>query len=147
MLSHASGFTLTAPCPWNVIPILFHVFLHPSHLISSLSGYGIPGGTFPPQNFESITLKISRLEIQLKSLMPFWLLILCLWPDFFFFFSFLFCLLYDYACSMWSFQVRGWIRTVASSLGHSHSNTTSKPHLRPMPQLEQSQAVNLHLLY
>ena len=34
-----------------------------------------------------------------------------------------------------SSQVRGWIGTAAADLRHSHSNTRSKPHLRPTPQL------------
>ena len=32
-------------------------------------------------------------------------------------------------------QARGLIRAVAASLHHSHSNTGSKPHLQPTPQL------------
>ena len=31
-------------------------------------------------------------------------------------------------------QARGWIRTVAAGLGHSHSNVASEPHLQPTPQ-------------
>ena len=34
-----------------------------------------------------------------------------------------------------SSQGRGQIRAAAAGLNHSHSNTGSKPHLRPMPQL------------
>ena len=48
----------------------------------------------------------------------------------------LFCLLFRvkpvaYVIS----QARGPIRTVATSLHHSHSNARSKPCLQPMPQL------------
>ena len=32
-------------------------------------------------------------------------------------------------------QARGQIRAVAAGLRHGHSNTGSKPHLRPIPQL------------
>ena len=32
-------------------------------------------------------------------------------------------------------QARGQIRAAAASLRHSHSNTGSEPHLRPMPHL------------
>ena len=35
---------------------------------------------------------------------------------------------------MWH-MARGWIRTVAAGLHHSHSNTGSKPHPQPTPQL------------
>ena len=32
-------------------------------------------------------------------------------------------------------QARGLIRAIAAGLHHSHSNTRSKPHLRPTPEL------------
>ena len=32
-------------------------------------------------------------------------------------------------------QAKGLIRATAASLGHSHSNAGSKPHLRPTPQV------------
>ena len=50
-------------------------------------------------------------------------------------------------------QARGVIRAVAAGLCHSYSNTGSKPHLRPTPQLtaildpqptERGQGSNLH---
>ena len=34
-----------------------------------------------------------------------------------------------------SFLARGWVRTVSAGLYHSHSNTRSKLHLQPTPQL------------
>ena len=42
-----------------------------------------------------------------------------------------------------SFQGRGQIGAAATSLGHSHSNARSEPHLRPTPQLT---AMNLNPL-
>ena len=41
---------------------------------------------------------------------------------------------YGCTCGIWNYWVRGRIRAVASGLLHSHSNTGSKQHLRPMPQ-------------
>lgn len=54
------GFTLRAPFTWNVVPILLHIFINPSHLINSLSDYRIPGWTFfSHQNFEGVAPKSS----------------------------------------------------------------------------------------
>ena len=39
-------------------------------------------------------------------------------------------------------QARGLIRATAAGLHHSHSNTKSKPHLQPTPQLRAIQILN-----
>ena len=53
-----------------------------------------------------------------------------------FFLSFFFFLVFRAAPAAYgSSQARGWIRGTAAGLHHSHSNTGSKPHLRPTPQL------------
>ena len=52
-----------------------------------------------------------------------------------FLFFFFFCLLRAPLVAYGGSQARGQIRAVAASLHHSHSNTRSKPHLRPTPQL------------
>ena len=51
--------------------------------------------------------------------------------NFFFFFAFSKAAPVAYGGS----QARGLIRAVAAAIHHSHSNTGSKPHLRPTPQL------------
>ena len=54
---------------------------------------------------------------------------------FFFFFVFLFCGLTQ---GIWKFQAGGQNGAAAASLHHRHSNTGSKLHLGPTPQLEAS---------
>ena len=58
-----------------------------------------------------------------------------------YFFIYFFCLFFFFAISRATpaayggSQARGGIRAVASGLHQSHSNTGSKPHLQPTPQL------------
>ena len=54
---------------------------------------------------------------------------------FFFFFFFVRAVLVAYG----SCQARGQVRAAAASLCHSHNNTISEMHLRPMQQLEATQ--------
>ena len=63
-----------------------------------------------------------------------------------FFFFFFFPLFKAVPAAYGSSQARGGIRALAASLYHSHSNTGSKPCLRPAPQLvaKQGQASNLN---
>ena len=62
--------------------------------------------------------------------------------SFSFFFFFVFCLFVVVVAISWAAppayggsQGRGPIRTVATGLHQSHSNTGSEPHLQPTPQL------------
>ena len=55
----------------------------------------------------------------------------CLVTDFFFFF----CLFRAAPPAYGGSQARGLIGAVSAGLRHSHSNTGSKPHLQPTPQL------------
>ena len=54
---------------------------------------------------------------------------------FFFFFFGLFAILWAAPAAYGSSQARGWIGAVAIGLRQSHSNTGSKLHLQPTPQL------------
>ena len=55
----------------------------------------------------------------------------CLFSGFFFFF---FVFLRLYLTAYGSSKARGRIEAVAAGLRHSHGNTRSKPHLKPIPQ-------------
>ena len=66
-------------------------------------------------------------------LFPQWLLI--------FFFSFFFRAAPE---AYGSFQARGQIRATAASLGHSHSNAWSKPHVKSTPQLHSNTGLLTH---
>ena len=50
-------------------------------------------------------------------------------------FFFVFCLFRAAPVAHGGSQARGLIGAIATSLHYSHSNTRSKPHLRPAPQL------------
>ena len=85
--------------------------------------------TFPPT-----VHKASNLSTFSSTLDIFWV-----------FFNFLFMYLFSFfifRASPMTYrgsQARGWIRTIAASLCHSHSNTRSKPHLQPTSQLTTTQ--------
>ena len=55
--------------------------------------------------------------------------------SFIYLFIFVFCLFRAIPVAYGGSQARGWIRTVATGLHHSHSNVGSEPHLWPIPQL------------
>ena len=69
------------------------------------------------------------------------------------FFFFFFLLFRATSSAYRNSQAKGLIRATAAGLHHSHSNSTSEPHLKPTPQLmatldpqptEQGQGLNLH---
>ena len=67
----------------------------------------------------------------------FWILWIMLLRTFFFFFFF--ALLFRASSTAYgNSQARGWIRTVATGVYHSHSNSGSEPSLQPTPQLTET---------
>ena len=85
----------------------------------------IPHLQLPPAcNFHSVVLFFSCRHCVATSI------------SLFSFLPFFFCLFRTTPAAYRGSQARGQIRSAAASLHHSHSNTRSKSHLRPMLQLE-----------
>ena len=78
-------------------------------------------------------LLISILRVNMISSAKAWMV----WVLFLFF-----CLFRAAAAAYGSSQARGQIRAVAAHLYHSHSSVGSKPHLLPIPQLQQRRIIN-----